>query len=701
MWICVCLIVATGAVYGHVITFEFVNLDDQTYVVQNSPVRMGLTPNGAWWALSTGHASNWHPLTWLSHMLDCDLYGLDPAGHHVTNVLLHMLNTLLLFGMLQAMTATPGPSAFVAAVFALHPLHVESVAWVAERKDVLSTMFGFLCLAAYIAYARRGSIGWYLLVILLLVAGLMAKPMLVTWPLVLLLLDIWPLERFGVPLPKGGGEKTQNNTPQKPAFPPQPVGRLLVEKLPLLLLCLAASAITFMLQKATAVAPMDKIAIGQRIANATVSYVRYMGKMVWPSDLCLLYPHPNYAGGTPLGTEQVGGAVAILIGLSIAMGLRFKQHRYGLVGWLFFLVTLIPVIGLVQVGFQAMADRYTYVPLVGLIIIITWTMTELAVKRPAITPALKVAALTVLIALMCATWRQSRYWQNAVDLAQHAIDVTSANWFMNYDLGQALQKRDEFDEAIEHYREAIQIWPKFAICHSYLGFALYLKDKERHEEALKHLRLAEQLNPSHAEVQSKLSMMLLIQRELQDSIKHARKAIQVDSRHAPGYLVLGDALLLQNNPNEAIKNYRQALQYTPDHTETHRKLGLTLALLHRFEQALEHLQIATRSLPDAPKLLNTTAWILATHPRDHVRRPSEAIELAKRAVALTNENNTGFLDTLAAAYAAAGQFDSAVATAQTALDLAVKNKEEVGAKIIRERLELFEQSKPFLETLEH
>lgn len=451
--VCAVLIASTVMVYAQTARFEFTQWDDTKYVTKNANVQRGVTTEAVRWAFTESHASNWHPVTWLSHMLDCQWFGLEPAGPHIVNVVLHVLNVLLLFGLLHGSTGGLWPSAFVAALFALHPLHVESVAWVAERKDVLSTFFGLASMWVYVSYARRGGVVRYAVMAILFSMGLMAKPMLVTLPFVLLLLDYWPLcrvrrgaaagagaERIAAPASgrKNRGARKSTRRSHKraanesaPAQPTKSEGKagatvceersvvfLVLEKAPLLLLVLASSVVTFLVQqRGPAMGASGFISMPMRVANAVVAYVWYVAKTLWPVDLAALYTHPNLPGGTPWVAWQVGGSVLLLSAITVVV-VRAKRHRYLLVGWLWFVGTLVPVIGLVQVGNHAYADRYAYIPIIGLFIIVAWGCGDLLstqVGRGVTWKAGAAAgALTILIACGVGSWRQAKHWRNSV-----------------------------------------------------------------------------------------------------------------------------------------------------------------------------------------------------------------------------------------------------------------------------------------------
>jgi tetratricopeptide (TPR) repeat protein len=538
---------ATLAVYAQAVGFDFVKIDDGLYVTQNEVVQRGLTSRGVRWALTTGYGTSWTPLTWLSLMLDFELYGLDAAGYHATNVALHLLNALLLFAVFQSMTREPWPSAFVAALFALHPLHVESVAWVAERKDVLSTFFGLLSMAAYVRYARNGGRGAYLATAALLALGLMAKPMLVTLPLVFLLLDYWPLDRLR---PAAGREAAEGPERARPAAGPASIGVLLAEKAPLLALAALSGLATWVVQvSGGAVASAGSLPLTLRASNAVVAYARYLGKAIWPSDLSYFYPYPVPAwGGAPLTGAQVAGALGLLVAISI--GVVWSRRRYAVVGWLWYLGTLVPVIGLIQVGRQAMADRYTYLPLIGLFVIVAWSGSELAARlrqRPALRIAVGLVAVTVLVACAGRSWWQARLWRGSEPLFQRALALNPRDATTNFHLGTLLADRGETEEAIRHYRQALATHPRYADAHAALGIALQQEGR------------------------------------LDAAIARYREALAIEPDRVNTHFRLGNALRLRGDLDEAIAHYRRALELRPDFAEA--GINLHFALKQRRDAA--------------------------------------------------------------------------------------------------------------------
>jgi protein O-mannosyl-transferase len=509
-----CLLVGvTVAAYEPVRKYEFVDYDDDRYVTANPRVQQGLSWNNAAWALTATEVANWHPLTWLSHMTDCRLYGLNPAGHHLTNLLFHLANVVLLFLVLQQMTGAVWRSWLVAALFAAHPLNIESVAWIAERKNVLSTLFWLLTMWAYMLYARRP--GWrrYLLVVGLFVLGLMSKPMLVTLPCVLLLLDYWPLGRLRGR--SGGGDDHQRlDERDEVALSSNDFRRtvfwLALEKVPLFLLAAASSAITIKAQRMDGALGAKQLPPGARLSNALVSYVGYIYKMIWPEQLAVLYPHPGEAipGWHVIAAALVLACVTMLV---IWWGRKFP---YLAVGWLWYLGTLVPVIGLVQVGQQAMADRYAYIPLIGLFIIIAWGLADLTRRLPSRTYWLTCGTLiALLIVLTLANRRQLRHWQNSITLFERALEVTDNNEIAENNLGAVLVRKGRLDEGLAHLYEAVRLYPDYGTARANIAVTLLQKaniaalDESRWQEAVELYRQALEWKPDLAEARAGLDLL--------------------------------------------------------------------------------------------------------------------------------------------------------------------------------------------------
>jgi Tfp pilus assembly protein PilF len=585
LWVCLILVVTTLVAYWQVQHHGFVNYDDTQYVTNNPSVQDGLTVEGIIWAFTTGHVSNWHPLTWLSHMLDCHLYGLSPGGHHLTNVLFHIANTVLLFFVFRFMTGALWRPAIVAALFALHPLHVESVAWVAERKDVLSTLFWLLTMFAYAWYVKRPGVS-KCLVVITFALGLMAKPMLVTLPFVLLLIDYWPLRRFGVGVPSmGNSGKGRWN--------------LVWEKWPLFLISAGSSIVTFLVQqRGLAVQPLELIPMGSRLANAVVSYASYIWKMVWPARLSVYYPHPLDS----LTKWQILGAALLLVSISAVVLREIKRRPYLIVGWLWFLGTLVPVIGIVQVGGQAMADRYTYVPMIGLFIALTWGASDIVTVWPKTRSFLGVAVAVIISILAVRTSFQVRHWKNTTSLFGHALQVTIGNQLAHNQLGLALLKDGNTDEAIKHFSEALRITPQYVNAHVNLGNAF--KDKEDFNRAAQQYRRALSFAPGHATARNNLGILMARQGRTEEAVAHFSQVLQRDPNNARTHNNMGIVLAKQGKLDDAIVHFSQVLRVDPNHVEAHYNLGIALARKGRLNEAAEHFSEAVRIRPDFTKAKN-------------------------------------------------------------------------------------------------
>jgi tetratricopeptide (TPR) repeat protein len=564
------LLVAVLAVFWPVQDHGFVNFDDGTYICNNSQVRNGLTWRGVAWAFTTTHANFWHPLTWLSHMLDCELYGLNPAGHHLTNLLLHMANALLLFLVFHRMTHAVWKSAFVAALFALHPLHVESVAWASERKDVLSTLFWILTMGTYASYVKAPGLKRYLLVLVCFVLGLMAKPMLVTLPFVLLLLDYWPLGRWPFKL-LAHAQPPQIEHLDHVNDQGKRVTHLLVEKGPLLVLAVVFSIVAFLAQehggatKSFASFPMEV-----RVANALLSYVGYMGKMLWPKNLAVFYPHP----GITVTMWQAAPAGLLLVALSILTIRLAKGHPYLPVGWLWYLGTLVPVIGLVQVGDHAMADRYTYVPLIGLFIVMAWGLPDILAKWPHRRAAIATLTAGLLAALMICSRLQVRYWQDSITLFQHALCVAPDNPPAHTNLGVAFAGQGEAEKAIWHYAEALRIEPNYLEARINLGGALAGQGKL--EEAIAHYLEALRIKPDFADAHYNMGNALARRGRLADAIAHYSEAVRIKPDDAEAHNNLGIALASRERTADAVVHFHEALRIRPGFAEARHNLTLAL-----------------------------------------------------------------------------------------------------------------------------
>ena len=583
--LCLLLVVATLALYNPVNRHPFVNYDDDRYVTENLHVHDGLTWDTIAWAFTATEQGNWHPLTWLSHALDWQLFHRNATGHHFTSLLIHAANAVLLFLFLAYATGRVGPSWLVAALFALHPINVESVAWVAERKNVLCTFFFFAALIAYSWYARKPDWRRYLAFAGLFALGLMSKPMVITLPVVLLLLDYWPLGRIRG-LPSG-----------TPPIAQAPLSRLLVEKLPLLVLSAASAWITMQAQRAGgAMRSAAQFSLGVRLENALVAYATYLWKMIWPSHLAPLYPHP----GASLPVWQLVISALVLLAVTVAV-FRFRPRRYLLTGWLWFLGTLVPVIGLVQVGDQAMADRYAYIPLVGIFVMLAWGAADLADSRQIGLAARWIPAACILLALALATNRQLSYWSSNYDLWTHALAVTDRNFIAQDNLGGALLLLDKPDEAYSHFQAAAQINPSDPMSHSNLG--AYLQEHGRLPEAMEQYDRTISLTSDAGLLAATYANLGTAYRKLGEDGKAREnydQALRQNPNQSSAYLGLGQLLEKQNQLDDAIRNYSKAVELNPTDTGF-LLLGHALERVGRRAEALAAYQAALKLSPENPE----------------------------------------------------------------------------------------------------
>ena len=535
VWICVALAALTWAIFGQTLRYDFVNYDDPSYVYQNTRIASGINVANIAWAFTHVHSENWHPLTTITHMLDCQLHGLKAGWHHLTNLLLHTIAVVLLFIALQQMTGALWRSAFVSVVFAVHPLHVESVAWIAERKDVLSAVFFMLTLLAYLHYTRAPSIGRYLTVALVVALGLMSKPMLVTIPCVLLLLDYWPLRRF---------EARKSNTGRQ-------LLRLILEKIPLIVLAAVSSTITFLAQRG-AIGWTEQLPISERISNAFVAYVVYIRQMFWPAGLAVFYPHPE----NRLPVWEVNLALIILVGITLAALLFRKKAPYLVTGWLWYLGMLVPVIGLVQVGWQGHADRYTYLPQIGLYIAVTWTVTDLTRSWGFQRIILGTATALIVGALSWCAWLQTSYWRASETLFTRALAVTRNNDVALNNLGIIFLDKGQLDEAISKLQAAINLRPENAPAHDNLAKALLKKGQVT--EAMVQYRKFLELEPANVEARNTLGTALIQQGHVREAIDQWQEALvtQPENGNAASNL----AWVFATCPEDSIRDGARAAE---------------------------------------------------------------------------------------------------------------------------------------------
>ncbi len=659
------LALATLLVYLPVCRYNFVVYDDNDYVTENHVIQQGLTWTGVKWAFTTWHASNWHPLTWLSHMLDCELFGLSPGLHHLVNVAFHVVNVVLLFTLLLRLTNALWPAAFVAALFAWHPLHVESVAWIAERKDVLSTCFALLTLLAYTRYAqKRSSVEGrepkadtagpaldsrlstldYLLALVCFALGLMAKPMLVTLPFVLLLLDYWPLQRLSTLNPQ-----------------PSTLRRLALEKWPFFLLTAGACIVTYLAQSqrgGSAVVSIEHISMPYRLGNALTSYGRYLLKALWPADLAVFYPMSEH-----VVRVRITGLMTALALAAVSWWV-WRQRRsapYLLVGWLWYLGTLVPVIGLVQVGSAALADRYTYFPLIGPFIALAFSVQDLARGFRFPTTAAATAAALVLAACLLLTANQLRYWRDSESLFAHAVAVTTNNAFALNNLGVALEQAGRPEEALARYREAVRIEP--GLIQSQYNLGNLLDKLGRPGEARVELRRAVLLDPTQPYIHNTLGAVLVKLGRFNEAMGEFTEAERLDPHYSWAPFNIGNLYLKQGRDSEAIDEFRKALRLDPENYQ----------------------------------ILASVAHVLATNENPQSRDGRTALVLALKANTLAGGNQPFVLDVVGMACAEVGRFDEAQQAAQQALDLA-KAARMKKLEPIQQRLQLYQNHQPWRES---
>ena len=627
------------AVYGRALNNGFVSLDDEPYVTDNPQVRAGLSGAGVGWAFTTTREANWHPLTWISHMLDVELFGLRPFGHHLVNVLIHVANALLVLLLWARMTGRVWPSAVVAALFAIHPLRVESVAWVAERKDVLCAFFGLLAMLAYVKWARRGARGAYAAALVLYAMSLLAKPMLVTLPLLLLLLDFWPLAR----LQRGAAR------------------RRIIEKVPFLALSAASCTVTLWAQASGGAVADWGLPFAARASNGLVSCLAYLSQTFAPVSLSVLYPHPGR-----VNLPAAAGAAAILLGVSAAALRSTKTRPYFAVGWFWFLGMLVPVIGLVQVGWQARADRYTYLPSIGLAVAVVWGLSDIVGRSAAGMWLLRAATVALVGCLSFLTWRQIGYWRDSATLYAHGLAVTEGNHILHINLGIEEVRRGRLAEGIGHFAQAVAIQPGYWYGQLALGSAL--NRDGRPAEALPHLQSAARLHPDSAEAQAAL----------------AQAAEKVAGQ-----------LFAQSRPSEAAARLEEAVRAQPDNAGLRYEHARALAASGRNAQAKDELRAAVRISPDFRPALTLLAAMLATSPDAAPAEGEEATRLAQTLVSLGGDRDPNDLDLLAAAQARAGRYAEAVETAQRAIRLADAAGQAALSRVIAGRLAFYRARRPY------
>ena len=565
-WIYLLLVLITLIVYLQVVSFEFINYDTDRYVFENQYVMAGITQRSIGWAFTTIYASNWHPLTWLSHMLDVEFFGLDSGWHHFSNVLFHCGNAILLFWVLVRMTGDIWKCSLIAALFAIHPLHIQSVAWVAERKDVLSTFFGLLTVGSYLRYVQSLRIGTYMPVLIFFILGLMSKPMLVTLPFLLLLFDYWPLKRIDIRINSGSDS---NGSRMAAGI------SLIVEKIPLFLLSAASCMVTLHVQQeGGAVGTLTLYPLDIRIVNALVSYASYIWKMIWPVNLAVVYPYPS-----EFRWWQIGASCLMLTGISSLALKNYKARPWLFVGWLWYLGTLIPVIGLVQAGSQAMADRYTYVPLIGIFIVLVWGLSDLFERFHIKQFSAIIITISILGVLIAVSRSQVGYWQNSITLFERALDVTKNNYVAHNNLGHRLLELEKTDDALKHFEKSLEINSEFEIAHLNLGLALSRKGKL--DEAIEHYTKALQINPHYSVAYNNLGNAWYRLDKPDKAYRHYLAAIKINSTYSEAYNNLGAASIRMGDPKRAVFFFRKALEINPEFVSAQNNLNNTLFALDK------------------------------------------------------------------------------------------------------------------------
>lgn len=702
-FICLWLALVTLLVYVPVFQAQFIGFDDDEYVFANPHVLGGITLANLRWAFVTNHAGNWHPVTWISLMLNSQYFGSSAGAFHAVNLLLHVANTLLLFLWLYGTTGAKWRGALVAALFALHPLHVESVAWISERKDVLSTLFWMLALVAYTDYAKTGRISRYFFALLLFGIGLMAKPMLVSLPFILLLIDYWPLGRFA----------------ERRTF------CLLIEKLPFLAFSIASSAVTvFAQQRVHAMMPLEMAPVFVRAQNAPIACIAYIGKLFKPGGLAIFYPYDRHPS-----LLYALLALAALVILSAAAILIRRHKPYALTGWFWFVITLVPVIGIVQVGLQSMADRYTYIPLIGLFIILAWSGWD-ALNRLRIPPFAQALAASIALVLCAGLTRaQLRYWHDSIALFQHALNVTTDHGAAEANLGYALAEQGQDDKAIAHYKAVLKshprgdatVWnnlggslaatgkleeaidafqnalkldPSMGDAHENL--ALALARKGRQQESLIHLGDAARLEPENARVHNIYAVMLGAAGRTDEAMQEFQTALRLAPDSAATHANLANLLAKQHARDEAIAQYSEALRLNSAFVEAHYNIASLLREEGRTEDAIAHYMAALQIKADYVPAMVSLAWIYATTSgKAASQHAGEAVRLAEQACRISGCKDSGLLDTLAAAYANAGRFQEAVKTGEEAFSIAKAEGENDFADSIRAKIALYKKGSPF------
>ena len=686
--ICLFLVIAILVVYWQVRNYTLVNFDDSSYILNNSHIRTGLSFEGIAWAFSFPGFDYWHPMTWLSHMLDCHLYGLKTGMHHQVSLILHILNSMLLFLVFRKMTGAVWRSAFVAAMFALHPMNVESVVWLAERKNVLSAFFWLLTMLTYTHYSKRPSVFRYLPILFVYTLGLMSKPILATLPFVFLLLDYWPLCRINLTHSVSNNQKiTKSNNSE---FKRSSIFHLALEKIPLIILsavCIFLSSLA--VQRLGTVISTASVSMNLRIKNALVSYIGYIVKMIWPHNLAVYYPYPQ-----TLPLWQVVSAGMLLLCISFLVFRVVRSKPYLAVGWLWYIGTLVPAIGLVQAGlWPAIADRFTYVPFIGLFFIIAWGVPALVVQWQYREIKLGTLAAALFAILAVTTYSQVGYWRNSITLFEHALDVTNNNYIVQHKLGEALKLQNKTVAAAKHYSEALQIKPDFFPTRLNLG--IILRDEGKLNEAIDCFSSALRLKPDRAEPHYELGITLEKQGDFDGAIRHYLEALRIKPDYAKAHNNLAIILSRQKKRKEAVFHFHEAIRIDSDYADGYCNLGIIYADQGDIENAVLYYRKALQLNPGMVQALHNLSWILASCENERYRNGREAVEMAEKLCKTTRYDQPLALDVLAAAYAEVGEFDQAVTSAKKTLELALKQGHNEIVLPLKKRLQLYQKGLPY------
>jgi len=640
--------------YYKAASFEFIYYDDPKYVRDNPVIRQGISIDGIKWAFSSiGYSSNWHPATWISHMIDAELFGINPGPHHMVNVLFHIINTLLLFFVFFRMTKDKYKCALIAALFAVHPLHVESVAWIAERKDVLSTLFFLLTLLSYAVYVEKPDIIGYMKILILYSIGLMAKPMLVTLPFVLLLLDLWPLRRNEI-LPDHAGSQRNGNSTALINF--NGFFKLIYEKIPFFILALISSVITFQAQKlGGAVSSVDVLPVGTRILNVICAYATYLCKMFWPVNLAVFYPYSVSISALYIALSLV------LLALVSLLAIRFIDRRpFFVVGWFWFLGTLVPVIGLVQVGFQSMADRYTYIPSIGISIMLVWGLGNFLDKTKSGKYIAAFVSIAVIAALMHTTWTQNSFWKDSKTLFSHALDVTKDNYLAHANLSATLFENGDIKGTVYHATQALRIRPDIAPAHCNLGLAL--NKQGMHSEAIDHFQEAIRLNPYHISARFNLGGIMYNQGRTGEAIKQFKDILRLNPHHKNAKKNLKLAMAKQIQTDSIMNQMLEALEKHPGDYTLHEKLAQLYNLKGEIKNTIYHYEKAVSIKPDLLRTINALVVIYAENGKF-----DKAISSLK-AMATLKPDDPGIYYNIACMYSRQGNLDKALESLSLSID---------------------------------